>query len=159
MILPYFLLSLNYAVSIFYSSSLLLQRNSEAALAASLSADHVEIVTSLLLKQCPPINLPRTSQPVKMPEHKGIKLAIFSQVEQTIHAELPHLHPEFPHPETSQFTYRSPDVRQSLDWTPPSAGSDSKADRLLGRESSVAVYIPSVPGTPPGGLLDVSKPC
>jgi hypothetical protein len=82
-----------------------------------------------------------------MPEHKGIKLSIFSQVEQTIHAELPHLHPEFPHPETSQFTYRSPDVRQSLDWTPPSAGSDSKADRLLGRESSVAVYIPSVPGT------------
>ncbi|PMD34139.1 hypothetical protein L207DRAFT_468350 [Hyaloscypha variabilis F] len=68
-----------------------------------------------------------------MPEHNGIKLSVFSQVEQTIHPELPHLHPEFPHPETSQFTYRSPDVRNSVDWSPPSAGSDSKADRLLGK--------------------------
>ena len=82
-----------------------------------------------------------------MPVHNGIKLSVFSQVVQTIHPELPHLHPEFPHPESSQFTYRSPDVRDSVEWSPPSAGSDSKADRLLGRQPSIAVYIPSVPGT------------
>ena len=76
-----------------------------------------------------------------MPTHKGIKLSVASQLELKIH-------PEFMHPESSQFTFRSPDLRKSTisDWTPPSASSDSKADRLLGRQSMVSVYIPSVPG-------------
>jgi len=77
-----------------------------------------------------------------MPTHKGIKLSVVSQLELKIH-------PEWPHPESSQFTFRSPDLRKSTiisDWTPPSASSDSKADRLLGRQSMVSVYIPSVPG-------------
>ncbi|KAH7395812.1 hypothetical protein BKA64DRAFT_745977 [Cadophora sp. MPI-SDFR-AT-0126] len=79
-----------------------------------------------------------------MPTHRGIKISVVSQLELK-------LHPEFPHPESSQFTYRSPDVRKGTaayaDWTPPSASSDSKADRLLGRQSVVSVYIPSIPAT------------
>ncbi|KAK0101432.1 hypothetical protein ONS95_006605 [Cadophora gregata] len=79
-----------------------------------------------------------------MPTHRGIKVSVVSQLELK-------LHPEFPHPESSQFTYRSPDVRKGTaayaDWTPPSASSDSKADRLLGRQSVVSVYIPSMPAT------------
>lgn len=79
-----------------------------------------------------------------MPTHRGINISVVSQLELK-------LHPEFPHPESSQFTYRSPDLRKGAakfaDWTPPSASSDSKADRLLGRQSVVSVYIPSMPGT------------
>ncbi|PBP19276.1 hypothetical protein BUE80_DR009507 [Diplocarpon rosae] len=79
-----------------------------------------------------------------MPIHRGIAISIVSQVELKTH-------PEFPHPESSQFTYRSPDLRRgppkAFDWTPPSASSDSKADRLLGRQSVVSVYIPSLPAT------------
>ncbi|KAL2074139.1 hypothetical protein VTL71DRAFT_7917 [Oculimacula yallundae] len=79
-----------------------------------------------------------------MPTHRGIKISIVSQLELK-------LHPEFPHPESSQFTYRSPDLRKGAakftDWTPPSASSQSKADRLLGRQSVVSVYIPSIPAT------------
>ncbi|CZS93168.1 uncharacterized protein RCO7_07817 [Rhynchosporium graminicola] len=79
-----------------------------------------------------------------MPTHRGIKISVVSQLELK-------LHPEFPHPESSQFTYRSPDLRKGAtkftDWTPPSASSDSKADRLLGRQSVVSVYIPSMPAT------------
>lgn len=78
-----------------------------------------------------------------MPTHRGIKVSVISQLELKVH-------PEFPHPESSQFTYRSPDSRKGAaaftDWTPPSASSDSKADRLLGRQSVVSVYIPSMPG-------------
>ncbi|EKD21068.1 uncharacterized protein L3040_000894 [Drepanopeziza brunnea f. sp. 'multigermtubi'] len=78
-----------------------------------------------------------------MPIHRGIEISIVSQVELMTH-------PEFPHPESSQFTYRSPDLRKGpkadVDWTPPSASSDSKADRFLGRRSVVSVYIPSMPG-------------
>ncbi|KAH7360293.1 hypothetical protein BKA65DRAFT_182018 [Rhexocercosporidium sp. MPI-PUGE-AT-0058] len=79
-----------------------------------------------------------------MPTHRGIKVSVVSQLELK-------LHPEFPHPESSQFTYRSPDLRKGTakfaDWTPPSTSSDSKADRLLGRQSVVSVYIPSMPAT------------
>lgn len=77
-----------------------------------------------------------------MPTHKGIKLSVVSQWELRVH-------PEFPHPESSQFTYRSPRLNNSAtlsDLTPPSSSSDSKADRLLGRQSSVSVYIPSISG-------------
>jgi hypothetical protein len=85
-----------------------------------------------------------------MPTHKGIKLSVVSQQELKIH-------PEFPHPESSQFTFRSPGQRRSIiaDWTPPSASSDSKADRLLGRQSVVSVYIPSVPGKAIGSYLGI----
>jgi hypothetical protein len=123
------------------------RRRSRLSREDSLRAYRVETVTSLLPKKYFRVNLARTRQSIKMPEYNGVKVSVYSQVEQTIHSELPHLHPEFPHPETSQFTYRATDLRTSFDWTPPSAGSDSKADRLLGRQSSVAVYIPSVPGT------------
>ncbi|CAL3972005.1 unnamed protein product [Diplocarpon coronariae] len=79
-----------------------------------------------------------------MPTHRGIEISIVSQVQLKTH-------PEFPHPESSQFTYRSPDPcrgpPKAYDWTPPSASSDSKADRLLGRQSVVSVYIPSMPAT------------
>jgi len=77
-----------------------------------------------------------------MPTHKGIKLAIVSQWELKTH-------PEFPHPDSSQFTFRSPGLNKAesfLDFTPPSASSDSKADRLLGRQTCVSVYIPSLSG-------------
>jgi hypothetical protein len=76
-----------------------------------------------------------------MPTHKGIKLSVVSQCELKIH-------PEFPHPESSQFTYRSPNLaRTGLSRQPSSSASeDSKGDRLLGRQSSVSVYIPSLSG-------------
>ena len=78
-----------------------------------------------------------------MPTHQGIKLSLVSQWELKVL-------PEFPHPDSSQFTYRSPDLR-AVDhtdrgtWT-PSLSSDSKADRLLGRRTAVSVYTPSLPG-------------
>lgn len=77
-----------------------------------------------------------------MPVHQGIKLTVVSQLELRIH-------PEFPHPESSQFTYRSPtltgeEITSGL--LPPSLSSDSKADKILGRPSTVSVYIPSQPG-------------
>jgi len=80
-----------------------------------------------------------------MPIHKGLKLTIVSQLEFQVH-------PEFAHPESSQFTNRSSDLcynplLEVANWTPSSATSaDSKADRLLGRPSAMSVYIPSVPG-------------
>jgi hypothetical protein len=80
-----------------------------------------------------------------MPAHKGIKLSIISQWELKVH-------PEFPHPETTQFTYRAPDGEQNpffegSDGSPAAKASDSKADRLLCRQSSIiSVYIPSVSG-------------
>jgi hypothetical protein len=76
-----------------------------------------------------------------MPTHKGIKLSVISQWELQIH-------PEFAHPESSQFTYRSPNLNHSpfIDASPVSESSESKADKLLGRPSTVAVYIPSVSG-------------
>lgn len=79
-----------------------------------------------------------------MPEHKGVKLNIVSQWELK-------LHPEFPHPESTQFTFRSPKVEKSFyedhEPSPAIKTNDSKADRLLGRQSSiVSVYIPSASG-------------
>jgi hypothetical protein len=77
-----------------------------------------------------------------MPTHKGIKLSIVSQWELK-------LHPEFPHPDSSQFTFRSPGLNRDdsfMGYTPPSASSESKADRLLGRQTVVSVYIPSLSG-------------
>ena len=79
-----------------------------------------------------------------MPTHKGIKLSIVSQQELK-------LHPEFPHPESSQFTFRSPGLNLDsafMEYTPPSTSSESKADRLLGRQTAVSVYIPSLSGAP-----------
>ncbi|KAI1004769.1 hypothetical protein K3495_g3446 [Podosphaera aphanis] len=76
-----------------------------------------------------------------MPTHRGIKLNIASNADLNVY-------PEFPHPESSQFTYRSPDFGKSHDdLVHPSASHESKADRLLGRQSVVSVYIPSFPGT------------
>jgi hypothetical protein len=80
-----------------------------------------------------------------MPAHKGIKLSIISQWELKVH-------PEFPHPETTQFTYRAHDGEQGTlfegsNSSPAAKARDSKADRLLGRQSSIiSVYIPSVSG-------------
>jgi hypothetical protein len=77
-----------------------------------------------------------------MPVYQGIKLDVISQLELRIH-------PEFPHPESSQFTYRSPNVRDETsvsNLVSPSMSSDSKADRILGRPSTISVYIPSHPG-------------
>jgi hypothetical protein len=61
------------------------------------------------------------------------------------------MHPEFAHPENSQFPTRSPEFGQSsvpeqVDWSPPSTASESKADSVPGRQSTMSVYIPSVPG-------------
>ncbi|RFU23957.1 hypothetical protein B7463_g12377, partial [Scytalidium lignicola] len=45
---------------------------------------------------------------------------------------------------------KSPDLRMHGSFeesSPPEVTSDSKADRLLGRQSSISVYIPSIPGT------------
>ncbi|QSZ30493.1 hypothetical protein DSL72_000047 [Monilinia vaccinii-corymbosi] len=80
-----------------------------------------------------------------MPEHKGVKLNIISQWDLKIH-------PEFPHPESTQFTFRSPKVdREAFEGhghSPATKASDSKADRILGRQSSiVSVYIPSASGS------------
>jgi hypothetical protein len=89
------------------------------------------------------LNLSTTQSISDMPTHKGIKINIISQWELRIH-------PEFPHPDSSQFTNRSPDVRSSStfpEFTPKGISPDSKADKLLGRQSSVSVYIPSLPGT------------
>jgi hypothetical protein len=76
-----------------------------------------------------------------MPTHKGIKLNVVSQWELQIH-------PEFAHPDSSQFTVRSPNLKSSptLDQSPELEVSDSKSDRILGRPSTVAVYIPSASG-------------
>ncbi|PQE13226.1 Cellobiose dehydrogenase protein [Rutstroemia sp. NJR-2017a BBW] len=80
-----------------------------------------------------------------MPAHKGIKLSIISQWELKVHLE-------FPHPETTQFTYRAHDgdegtLSEGSNTSPTAKSSDSKADRLLGRQSSIiSVYIPSVSG-------------
>ncbi|TAQ85418.1 hypothetical protein B7494_g6270 [Chlorociboria aeruginascens] len=77
-----------------------------------------------------------------MPTHKGIQIAIISQLELK-------QHPEFPHPDSSQFTFRSPNPNSDeaqLEDLLPSVAADSKADRLLGRPSSISVYIPSLAG-------------
>ncbi|CCD49559.1 hypothetical protein BofuT4_P099360.1 [Botrytis cinerea T4] len=80
-----------------------------------------------------------------MPAHKGIKLQIISQWELK-------MHPEFPHPESTQFTFRSPKLDKEAfeghGHSPATKSSDSKADRLLGRQSSIiSVYIPSASGS------------
>ena len=76
-----------------------------------------------------------------MPMHKGIAIDVISQWELQIH-------PEFAHPNSSQYGVRSPGVNTSpiLDHSPDLSVSDSKSDRILGRQSTVAVYIPSVSG-------------
>lgn len=79
-----------------------------------------------------------------MPAHKGIKLHIISQWELK-------MHPEFPHPESTQFTFRSPKLDKEAfeghGHSPATKSNDSKADRLLGRQSSIiSVYIPSASG-------------
>ncbi|RKF82815.1 putative oxidoreductase-like protein [Golovinomyces cichoracearum] len=76
-----------------------------------------------------------------MPVYKGISLKIISQVDYKIH-------PEFPHPESTQFTYRSPESRKVFeDDSSPYISNDSKADSLLGRPSMVSVFIPSLRGS------------
>ncbi|KAJ8065059.1 hypothetical protein OCU04_005772 [Sclerotinia nivalis] len=80
-----------------------------------------------------------------MPAHKGIKLHIISQWELK-------MHPEFPHPESTQFTFRSPKLDKEAfeghGHSPAAKANDSKADRLLGRQSSIiSVYIPSASGS------------
>ncbi|TEY80430.1 hypothetical protein BOTCAL_0038g00290 [Botryotinia calthae] len=80
-----------------------------------------------------------------MPAHKGIKLQIISQWELK-------MHPEFPHPESTQFTFRSPKLDKEAfeghGHSPATKSNDSKADRLLGRQSSIiSVYIPSASGS------------
>ncbi|TQS38236.1 hypothetical protein Golomagni_01266 [Golovinomyces magnicellulatus] len=76
-----------------------------------------------------------------MPIYKGISLKIISQVDNKIH-------PEFPHPESTQFTYRSPESRKVFeDDSSPYISNDSKADSLLGRPSMVSVFIPSLRGS------------
>jgi hypothetical protein len=80
-----------------------------------------------------------------MPTHSGLKLSLVSQKQ---YLTLP----EIDHPETSQFTKRSPIVGKCVgakNSPPPSAAVDSKADRLLGRQSSVSVYVPSSPRNKP----------
>jgi hypothetical protein len=77
-----------------------------------------------------------------MPVYQGIKLSVVSQLELRIH-------PEFPHPESSQFTYRSPNLTDETtisSFVTPTVAPDSKADRVLGRPSTISVYIPSLPG-------------
>jgi hypothetical protein len=77
-----------------------------------------------------------------MPTHKDIKLSIVSQWELK-------LYPEFPHPESSQFTFRSSRSTEDglvPEYSSPAISADSKADKLLGKKSVVSVYIPSVPG-------------
>ena len=59
-----------------------------------------------------------------MPTHKGIKLSVVSQWELQIH-------PEFRHPDSSQFSIRSPDLTKVSTFA-ESESSDSKADRVLG---------------------------
>ncbi|KAG0646918.1 hypothetical protein D0Z07_6228 [Hyphodiscus hymeniophilus] len=68
-----------------------------------------------------------------MPSFNGILLEVISQRGLQVH-------PEFKHPDSSQ--YSSP----QLDNSPNSEISSSKSDRILGRQSTVAVYIPSVSG-------------
>lgn len=77
-----------------------------------------------------------------MPVYQGIKLSVVSQLELRIH-------PEFPHPESSQFTYRTRNVIDETSvssFVTPIIAPDSKADRILGRSSTISVYIPSHPG-------------
>ncbi|CZR66224.1 uncharacterized protein PAC_16125 [Phialocephala subalpina] len=75
-----------------------------------------------------------------MPTQSGIKFDVVSQLELATH-------PEFPHPESSQFSNRSPKRKESWsDWDPPAAVKFSKADSLLGRNTTCSVYIPSIAG-------------
>lgn len=75
-----------------------------------------------------------------MPTQSGIKFEVVSQLELAVH-------PEFPHPESSQFSNRSPKRRIGVsDWDPPAAVKFSKADALLGRNTTCSVYIPSIAG-------------
>ncbi|KUJ21187.1 uncharacterized protein LY89DRAFT_778796 [Mollisia scopiformis] len=75
-----------------------------------------------------------------MPTHLGIQFEVLSQLELAIH-------PEFPHPESSQSTHRSPKrVSSVVDWSPPAVSAVSKADALLGRNTTCSVYIPSTAG-------------
>lgn len=78
-----------------------------------------------------------------MPEYRGIRVSVISQLELRVH-------PEFPHPESSQFTSRgtsftASDTVSSLASLSVSS-PDSKADTILGRPSTISVYIPSHPG-------------
>jgi hypothetical protein len=76
-----------------------------------------------------------------MPTHKGITLNVISQWELQIH-------PEFAHPDSSQYTVQTAHAESSPSLeSPESEISGSKSDRILGRQSTVAVYIPSVSGT------------
>ncbi|KAF8863716.1 hypothetical protein BDZ45DRAFT_86601 [Acephala macrosclerotiorum] len=75
-----------------------------------------------------------------MPTQSGIKFEVVSQLELAVH-------PEFPHPESSQFSNRSPKRKISAsDWDPPAVVKFSKADALLGRNTTCSVYIPSIAG-------------
>ncbi|POS86467.1 hypothetical protein EPUL_001320 [Erysiphe pulchra] len=76
-----------------------------------------------------------------MPVYRGIRIKILSQFDFQAY-------PEFLHPESSQFTYRSSNSRRvSGDCLLPSLSSESKADSLLGRQSMASVYIQSIRGS------------
>lgn len=79
-----------------------------------------------------------------MPTSRGIQISLISQWELKIH-------PEFPHPESSQFAFCSPVPGISNSRAPAEdpllpIAFDSKADRLLGRQTVAAVYVPSLSG-------------
>ncbi|RKF57154.1 putative oxidoreductase-like protein [Erysiphe neolycopersici] len=76
-----------------------------------------------------------------MPVYRGIRIKILSQFDFQAY-------PEYLHPESSQFTYRSSNSRRvSEDCLHPSLSSESKADSLLGRQSMASVYIQSIRGS------------
>lgn len=80
-----------------------------------------------------------------MPTYKGIQIDVISQWELQ-------RHPEFNHPNSSQSTLRASESTEALNDGDLLEGHhntfhSSKSDQLLGRQSTCAVYIPSVPGT------------
>ncbi|KAG9234000.1 hypothetical protein BJ875DRAFT_401985 [Amylocarpus encephaloides] len=86
-----------------------------------------------------------------MPLIYGVKVNVLSKTDFGIF-------PEFPHPESSQFTNRNSDTLDesrrevsSFDHGHPSFSpkvtKESKADRLLGKETAISVYIPSIADT------------
>ncbi|KHJ35598.1 putative oxidoreductase-like protein [Erysiphe necator] len=76
-----------------------------------------------------------------MPVYRGIRLKIASPFDFQAY-------PEYPHPESSQFTYRSLNSqRVSEEFLVPNISSESKADSVLGRQPMASVYIQSIRGS------------
>lgn len=77
-----------------------------------------------------------------MPTHRGIKINIISQWELKVH-------PEFPHPESSQLAVRSAGLKQAYcaeEFPPAEEVLDNKSDHLLGQQAFASVYISSCSG-------------